>query len=86
MTVLKDKSLIAFGFNGTGDSVIAQKQILQKTIFGRLRDICVSPQGNIYLATNGSSWSNNNPFTHSIIELSNASFVGLDQPNKMDQN
>ncbi|MDB4347253.1 PQQ-dependent sugar dehydrogenase [Bacteroidia bacterium] len=84
MTVLKDKSLIAFGFNGTGDSVIAQNKYF-KNDFGRLRDICVSPQGNIYLATNGSSWSNNNPFTHSIIELSNASFVGLDQPNKMDQ-
>lgn len=79
MTVLKDKSLIAFGFNGMGDSVITQDKYF-KNDFGRLRDICVSPQGKIYMATNGSSWSNNNPFTHSIIELSNASFVNVRQP------
>ena len=70
MTVLKDKSLIAFGFNATGDSVISQEKFF-KNEFGRLRDICVSPDGKIYLATNGTSWSNTRPFTHSIIELSN---------------
>lgn len=74
MSVLKDKSLIAFGFNATGDSVVLKKKYF-KNDFGRLRDICVSPDGKIYLATNGSSWTNNNPFTHSIIELSNNAYV-----------
>ena len=70
MTVLKDKELIAFGFNAAGDSVVAEKAYLQNA-FGRLRDICISPSGKIYLATNGASWNNTKPFTHSIVELSN---------------
>lgn len=73
MTVLKDKSLVSFGFNSSGDVVVSQDKFF-KDSFGRLRDICVSPEGKIYLATNGNSWSNSNPFTHSIIELSNESF------------
>lgn len=70
MTVLKDKSLIAFGFNSAGDKVEEQTKYF-KNEFGRLRDICVSPKGKIYLATNGDSWSNTKPFSHSIVELSN---------------
>ncbi|MBD80732.1 MAG: glucose dehydrogenase [Crocinitomicaceae bacterium] len=74
MTVLKDKSLIAFGFNTTGDSVISQKKYLKNEL-NRLRDICISPDGKIYLATNGSSWSNTRPFTHTIVELSNEAYI-----------
>jgi glucose/arabinose dehydrogenase len=74
MTVLKNKRLIAFGFNPAGDSVIQESHYLVNQL-RRLRDICVSPDGKIYLATNGDSWSNTNPFTHSIVELRNAAFV-----------
>jgi len=74
MTVLKDKSLIAFGFNAKGDSVTSENKYLKGKL-NRLRDICVSPNGNIYLATNGAKWRNENPFTHTIVELSNKSFV-----------
>ncbi|MFT5512904.1 MAG: glucose/arabinose dehydrogenase [Bacteroidia bacterium] len=70
MTVLKDKSLIVFEFNEAGDSVISEKKYF-KNEFQRLRDICVSPNGKIYLATSGSSWRNTSPFTHTIVELSN---------------
>lgn len=73
MTVLKDKKLIVFGFNTAGDSVLTEEHHFTNN-FGRLRDICISPDGKIYLATNGSSWSNNNPFTHSIVELSNLNY------------
>jgi len=76
MTVLKDKSLIAFGFNSNGDSVVTQDKYLKDDL-GRLRDVCVSPSGKLYLATNGSSWTNSRPFTHSIIELSNEAFTGI---------
>lgn len=82
MTVLKDKSLIAFGFNEAGDSVISEKKFF-KNEFQRLRDICVSPEGKIYLATSGSSWSNTNRFTHTIVELSNEDYnasLGGPQP------
>lgn len=74
MTVLKDKKLMAFGFNAAGDSVISERHYFTNQ-FNRLRDICVSPDGKIYLATSGSSWSNTNPFTHSIVELYNAAYI-----------
>ena len=74
MTVLKDKRLISFGFNAAGDSVVSQNHYLINQLT-RLRDICVSPYGNIYLATNGNSWSNTAPFTHRIVELYNAAYV-----------
>jgi len=38
-------------------------------IFGRLRDIAVGPNQEIYLATNGNSWANTDPFTHRIIRI-----------------
>ncbi len=77
MTVLKDKSLIAFDFNAGGDALISQTKYFKGDV-DRLRDICVSPFGKIYLATNGASWSNSNPFSHSIIELSNAAYYAND--------
>ena len=83
MTVLKDKSLIVYTFNTAGDSIISQRKYLEND-FGRLRDVCVSPSGKVYLATNGSSWSNSNPFSHSIIELSNPLFVSTNE-NSLNQ-
>jgi glucose/arabinose dehydrogenase len=74
MTVLKDKKLIAFDFNAAGDTVLRQTHYLTGQL-NRLRDICVSPEGKIYLATNGSSWSNSAPFTHTIVELYNAAYI-----------
>lgn len=68
MTVLKDKKLIAFDLNDDGTAVDQQVHYLTN-VFGRLRDICIGPDKAIYLATNGSSWSNTNPNTHSIIVL-----------------
>lgn len=73
MTVLKDKSLIAFEFNEAGDAVVSQTKYF-KNEFQRLRDICVSPDGKIYLATSGDSWRNTSPFTHTIVELSNKDY------------
>jgi aldose sugar dehydrogenase len=76
MTVLKDKSLIAFGFNPAGDTLVSQKKYLKNEL-KRLRDICVSPDGKIYLATSGDRWANDNPFTHTIVELSNKAYVAV---------
>lgn len=74
MTVLKDKSLIAFEFNAAGDVVTNETKYF-KNDFQRLRDICVAPDGRIFLATSGSSWSNTAPFTHTIVELKNEDAV-----------
>ena len=48
------------------------KLIFFNNEWGRLRDICVSPDGKIYLATNGNSWPSQGP--NEIIELHNADY------------
>lgn len=83
MTVLKDKKLVSFGFDALGTTVETENSFLVNE-FGRLRDICVSPNGAIYLATNGDSWSNTSPFTHSIIELKNENFVSSVEENSIN--
>lgn len=94
MSVLKDKRIIAMQLNATGTAVVDEDHYLINQ-FGRLRDLCVGPEMEIYLATNGASWSNTNPNTHSIIvlrALDNASIGQLDQnsvsvyPNPIQEN
>lgn len=74
MTVLKDKEFIAFGFNATGDTIVSQNTYFELE-FNRLRDVCVAPDGRIFIATNGANWSNTDPFTHEIIELRNPNYI-----------
>ena len=71
MTVLKNKMLVRFEFSEDGQSVTNQTEFFQYE-WGRLRDICVSPDGKIYLATNGNTWPSQPP--NEIIELSNANY------------
>jgi len=71
MTVLKNKMLVKFDFSDDGLSVINQTEYFNN-MWGRLRDICVSPDGRIYLATSGYSWPSQPP--NEIIELSNNSY------------
>jgi hypothetical protein len=83
MTVLKDKKIIALEMSPDGTQYVSQTHYLTNQ-FGRLRDICVGPQKEIYLATNGASWSNTNPNTHSIIRLKVASGVGISEESATD--
>jgi len=63
MTTLKDASLRQLKLSSDGNSVVSTS-IFLKDMYGRLRDICVSPSGNVYLCT--SNGSNNDK----IIEVS----------------
>lgn len=68
MTVLKNKKLVRFQFSQDGHTITEEDDFFVET-WGRLRDICVSPDGRIYLATNGYGWPSQGP--NEIIELSN---------------
>jgi len=81
MSVLKDKRIIAMQLSADGLSVVDEDHYLINQ-FGRLRDICVGPLNEIYIATNGASWSNTNPNTHNIIVLRALDNAGLNQLNK----
>lgn len=75
MTVLKEKMLVRFEFLDNGLEVINTTEFFgsgPNGEWGRLRDICVSPNGKIYLATNGNSWPSSGP--NEIIELYNPDF------------
>jgi glucose/arabinose dehydrogenase len=82
MAVLKDARIIVFDLSEDGEAVLSQKHYLINQ-FGRIRDLCMSPDGKLYIATNGTSWSNTNPFTHKIIELSNPTF-SLGEENALE--
>ena len=71
MTVLKDKMLVRFEFSDDGYELINNTEFFNNE-WGRLRDICVSPSGKIYLATNGNWWPSQGP--NEIIELYNPNF------------
>lgn len=54
MLTLKDASLRALQLSRDGQSITAQ-QTWFKSRFGRLRDICISPTGKVYLCTSNGS-------------------------------
>jgi hypothetical protein len=76
LSVLKNKRLIRLTLNSAGDSITSETSYFVNQ-WGRLRDICVAPDGSIYLATNGASSANTDPNTHSIIRLRNLSYLGI---------
>jgi hypothetical protein len=67
-------------------NAITTNTIYLNNRFGRLRDIAIGPNKEIYLATNGASWANTDPNTHSIIKLTppNTS-TGIAQANSSIQ-
>ena len=77
LTSLKNKRLYVMTLNEDGTEVVGEEQLFTNW-WGRLRDICIGPDGEIYLATNGPSWSNTEPFTHSIVKLWNPDYVGIE--------
>lgn len=74
LATLKQDDLRVLKLNETGDSIISEEIFLDNE-YGRLRDICVSPGGDIYLATSNQDGRGNNGFPvendDRIIKLSN---------------
>jgi glucose/arabinose dehydrogenase len=68
LTTLREKKIIAIKFDSNFKNVIDTSYYFEDR-FGRLRDICLSPDGRVFIATNGEDYSNTAPYTHSIIEL-----------------
>lgn len=56
LTTLKDQSLRVLQLNDDGKKVVDEKIILSKRL-GRLRDVCVSPAGDIYISTSNRDWN-----------------------------
>lgn len=56
LVTLKTQSLRVLKLNDAGDAVVGEKVYFEKS-FGRLRDVCVSPDGDVYLATSNRDWN-----------------------------
>lgn len=68
MATLKDSKLYVLELNNTHDSVIASSTVSQVN-YGRLRDICISPSGSIFISTSNSKASGSVDRVDKIIEL-----------------
>lgn len=56
LVTLKTQSLRVLKLNNKGDSVVNESVYLAES-FGRLRDICISPAGDVYIATGNRDWT-----------------------------
>ncbi len=54
-TSLKGRSLRVLTLSADGNSIVNESIFFQK-ILGRLRDVCVSPGGDIYISTSNTDW------------------------------
>ncbi|MBA3680571.1 MAG: PQQ-dependent sugar dehydrogenase [Bacteroidetes bacterium] len=76
MAVLKDKKLVAMQLNAAGTLSVSQASYLTN-MFGRLRDLCVGPNNEIYIATNGTNPTNPSPNINQIIKLTPPNTVSV---------
>lgn len=56
LATLKTQSLRVLKLNEAGDAITGEKVYFERR-FGRIRDICVSPEGDVYLATSNRDWN-----------------------------
>lgn len=81
MTTLKDSTLYQLKLNGTNDDISAvSKTGLSK--YRRLRDLCISPDGRIYISTSNSPSSGTGSKIDRIIELYDPSYNGISKYEK----
>ncbi|WKN44838.1 PQQ-dependent sugar dehydrogenase [Tunicatimonas pelagia] len=68
---LREQTLFAITLSEDGRQVVGEQRYFERE-FGRIRDIVMAPDGRLFIATNGSSFSDNSN-THSIIEINRLS-------------
>lgn len=73
MATLKDSRLYRLQLNAAGDRILSTA-VISQIVQGRLRDVCFSPEGKIYVSTSNSNSSGNAAKIDKIIELSDSTF------------
>lgn len=56
LVTLKAQSLRVLGLNENGTGIISEQVYLEKA-YGRLRDLCISPAGDVYISTSNRDWN-----------------------------
>jgi glucose/arabinose dehydrogenase len=92
VTTLKDASLRVLQLNASGNAVESEQTYLSGK-YGRLRDVCVSPSGDVYISTSNRDWNKTAgpgfpaDDDDKIIRLSvgkAVAFLAADQPNSKE--
>lgn len=76
LAVLKDQVLVQLPLDAAGTGITTPAYFVRGT-FGRLRALCVSPQGKVYVGTSNSTGSGR---TDRVLVLENRSFVTATAP------
>jgi glucose/arabinose dehydrogenase len=76
MATLKDEQLYRLQLNTSGDSMLSADPV-SGVAFGRLRAVCVAPDGRVFISTSNSAASGTGAFIDRIIELYNPSSGGV---------
>lgn len=61
LCTLKEQDLRAIRLNSSGDSAVSEKIYLDN-IFGRIRDVCIAPNGDVFIGTSNRDGRAQNPF------------------------
>ena len=56
LTTLKGKSLRVLKLSNDGSKVVGE-DIFLEGIYGRIRDLCISPEGDVYISTSNHDWN-----------------------------
>ncbi|QMU27376.1 PQQ-dependent sugar dehydrogenase [Adhaeribacter radiodurans] len=56
LTTLKETDFRVLKLNKAGNAIVSEQIYLDKA-FGRLRDVCVAPKGDIYISTSNRDWN-----------------------------
>ncbi|SFC00472.1 Glucose/arabinose dehydrogenase, beta-propeller fold [Flagellimonas taeanensis] len=56
LVTLKESDFRVLGLNGTGDSIVSET-ILFDNVLGRIRDLCISPKGDVFISTSNQDWN-----------------------------
>ncbi len=84
LNTLKNQHLYQLKLNSSYNQVVSAT-VIAGVSFGRLRDICISPQGSIFLSTSNSVASGVGAKIDKIIELYNPNFSSIPTvPNSRD--
>ena len=83
MTTLKNRNLHILKLNSTFDDVVSDDTLL--LVNGdRLRDICIDPDGRIYISTSNSTSSGSGFKRDKIIEIYDPSYISVGQINEQN--
>ncbi len=85
MATLKDSKLYRLKLNTAQDD-IDSIIVINGVSFGRLRDVCVAPNGKIYISTSNSAAGGTGAKTDKIIEIYDPSFTGIAAAISNDKN